>query len=610
MSIVRMLRVTVVGLARDGEAAVRAVQSAGLLHVVRMEDAGAAGSGFDATLTLEEVRNLEAARAAILSYVPVADAAVADWDVGAVVADVQAALATRERAQAALAQAQAMASALEPFGDFDPQEVDALEAAGVAVRFARVMANDWQVHGLSNLAHHLCGQSDTERWAVFVGPDAAALPVTPLQLPRRSLGAVQAEIARQQAELRACVGRVARHARHVGAIDARLDSLADRAAVLRALADGASDASLFAVQGYIPADRHLDLQRAVQPFDGAILADDPAPGEAVPVALHQPAPIAGFAAIVKAFSGMSYWEKDFTPIVMALFLVFGSLCLLDGGYGVLLALTGWWLHRKGNRAFGTVFGVTGVAATLVGMLGGQYFGFVLGQHFWVGHQPPTPLATDPMSCFNFSFVVGLMGVTTAAATAVWQRGWKTSATGALLLALGADALALSTFGGGLLARIVVDAPGSTSVAHLADLIGYVGTALAASGMGAWLLWPDATFGPGKHGANVAWQLYSGTTGLGQDVMSHMRLFGISLSGSILAMVINQIAGMLPLPLGILFAACGHVFVFVLSLLSLYIHSNRLIFLEFGSKCIDGGQAWYEPLRARSGSSHAIAGRTA
>ena len=39
--------------------------------------------------------------------------------------------------------------------------------------------------------------------------------------------------------------------------------------------------------------------------------------------------------------------------------------------------------------------------------------------------------------------------------------------------------------------------------------------------------------------NVLWTLYSGTTGFLQDVLSHMRLFGIALSGSIMALVVNE-----------------------------------------------------------------------
>ena len=85
----------------------------------------------------------------------------------------------------------------------------------------------------------------------------------------------------------------------------------------------------------------------------------------------------------------------------------------------------------------------------------------------------------------------------------------------------------------------------------------------------------------------------------QDILSHMRLFGIALSGAILALVVNKIANMLPLAATILFAIVGHIFVFLLALLSLYIHTNRLIFLEFGSKSITGGHYLYSPFRRSS-----------
>jgi V/A-type H+-transporting ATPase subunit I len=76
----------------------------------------------------------------------------------------------------------------------------------------------------------------------------------------------------------------------------------------------------------------------------------------------------------------------------------------------------------------------------------------------------------------------------------------------------------------------------------------------------------------------------------------MRLFGISLSGAILASVVNEISCLFPIYTQIIFCLIGHVFVFGLSLLSLGVHTNRLIFLEFGSKCIDGGDYYYLPLK--------------
>ncbi len=111
----------------------------------------------------------------------------------------------------------------------------------------------------------------------------------------------------------------------------------------------------------------------------------------------------------------------------------------------------------------------------------------------------------------------------------------------------------------------------------------------------WVLFPEPVFGSARL-PNVIWTLYSGSTGLIQDVLSHMRLFGIALSGSILALVVNQIGAQFPVVITVLFAIVGHIFVFVLALLSLYIHANRLIFLEVGSKCIDGGHLYYQPLQ--------------
>jgi V/A-type H+-transporting ATPase subunit I len=115
----------------------------------------------------------------------------------------------------------------------------------------------------------------------------------------------------------------------------------------------------------------------------------------------------------------------------------------------------------------------------------------------------------------------------------------------------------------------------------------------------WLLFPEAVFGKERRIANILWMLYAGPLGLIQDVLSHMRLFGIALSGAILALVINTMCGLLPAPFGLMFAPFGHLIIFLLSLLSLYIHTNRLIFLEFGTKCMSGGHHYFNPFARRT-----------
>jgi V/A-type H+-transporting ATPase subunit I len=153
-------------------------------------------------------------------------------------------------------------------------------------------------------------------------------------------------------------------------------------------------------------------------------------------------------------------------------------------------------------------------------------------------------------------------------TAIWQSGTKTEASGGFTLALGA----LCYLGTGSTAIF--------SVFFVAAVI-------------LWIMYPIVLFDAKV--PNVLWTLYSGITGLLQDILSHMRLFGISLSGAILAVVVNEVSCVFPLYIKLPFCFFGHLFVFALALLSLYIHTNRLIFLEFGSKCISGGQYYYLPL---------------
>ncbi len=596
MSIVRMLTATIVGRTLDAERVLAAIQSAGLLHVTPMRPPGGlreALRGGDEVL--REVAQLRAAREAI-TQVAAVDTGQAPPDLDGAVATALAAHTERERLAAALATAEATASLLEPFGEFDPADIELIGRHNAPIVFARLTWNDYKALAIEQVPHCVCRESDVELHVALIGPEGLKVPTTPLRLPATRLSQVLREVGHLQAQLRAIEHTLGALAGAVPSIDDRLAELADREAVLMVLGGGLDEGEVFAVRGYVPAENQVDLQRAVSPFQVMLLIDDAAPGDDVPVLLQQPAAVAGFATIVRAFSGMSYWEKDFTPVVLVLFLLFGSLCLLDAGYGVFLTATGAWLWRRGTRDFGGVFALCGLFSIIVGALGGQYFGLLLGKDFWVGQQPPTPIAVDPMACLVFSLVVGLIAMTGAYLTAIWQRGWKTSATGSLLLALGSGALATASFAAAPLLRLVVADPTDALVAETAQGLTVFGKVLVGAGVASWFLYPDATFGDDKRVANFAWQFYSGVAGLGQDVMSHMRLFGISLSGAIMAVVVNEIAVLMPTIPMLIFAAVGHFFVYVLSLLSLYIHTNRLIFLEFGSKCFQGGHSWYSPLQ--------------
>jgi vacuolar-type H+-ATPase subunit I/STV1 len=336
--------------------------------------------------------------------------------------------------------------------------------------------------------------------------------------------------------------------------------------------------NLFAVQGYIPKSQ-VDL--VVNLFHKSKVAFNittPSPSDRVPVKFNNNALFSGFEVIVKMFSGMSYHEKDVTSIVGCLFIWFGALCFMDGGYGLLLFLLGIALFQKEQRQYGAVFIFTGLFTIIFGLLNGQIFGLIVGDHILKNHRPLMMLSTDPFMCLTFSLVIGILNIFFSSITAIWQRGYQTDANGRLCLVIACMLYAFKTH---YVINILVQ-----------DLMFYVFLILS---LFYWIKYPEITFEEEQKLANIVWTIYNGVVGLIQDTLSHMRLFGISLSGAILALVVNEISCLFPIYLQVPFCIAGHIFVFGLSLLSLGVHTNRLIFLEFGSKCIEGGDYYYLPL---------------
>jgi len=101
-----------------------------------------------------------------------------------------------------------------------------------------------------------------------------------------------------------------------------------------------------------------------------------------------------------------------------------------------------------------------------------------------------------------------------------------------------------------------------------------------------------------------WELYN-ITGIFGDLLSYVRLFALGLSGGVLGIVVNQLAGqLLGIPvLGIilyaLFLLVGHTGVLLLSALGAFVHPMRLTFVEFYKNAgFTGGGKAYKPLAAR------------
>jgi V/A-type H+-transporting ATPase subunit I len=91
-----------------------------------------------------------------------------------------------------------------------------------------------------------------------------------------------------------------------------------------------------------------------------------------------------------------------------------------------------------------------------------------------------------------------------------------------------------------------------------------------------------------------------------DILSYARLYGLMLSGAVIAQIVSQYAvgfitsgNFILAILGIILMLVGHVFNLAMSLLSAYIHDARLQYVEFYGKFFEGEGELFTPL----GSNH-------
>lgn len=310
--------------------------------------------------------------------------------------------------------------------------------------------------------------------------------------------------------------------------------------------------------------------------------------------------------VVDMYASPSYNEVDPTSTLFFFFTFFFGLIISDVCYGIILAVGGFLLSKSmksdGSKKLTKLIGAGGIASIIWGLLFGHYFGFSGEQiSFLPAGVMPDP-QKDAIVVLLISLLLGvcqlicgyvIRGINLIKKKKICQ-GIVNGFSWALFM------LGVIMWASGMLMKFF-NIKISDGLQTFFDAINTPGLIVMLSALAIGVIFA----GIGTKGFTKITKSFSalyGVVNLFSDVLSYARLFGLMLSGSVIAEQFNNIAvGLMGSVGGYIIAffvlLIGHVFNIAMSILSAYIHNLRLQYVEFFGKFYEGNGVKFKPFGA-------------
>ncbi len=352
------------------------------------------------------------------------------------------------------------------------------------------------------------------------------------------------------------------------------------------LKEGEKTKRYFCVKGWVGKNDFPLLCKIAEEVDQGCLVKEinPSKGEERRVILKNKGLIESFNIVSGVYGAPKANEPDPTPYLAPFFAVSFGLALSDSGYGLMLILFSLAMKKlfKGVDTFFNLFIIGGVFTFFAGL----FMGTVFGTDVAASLRFFDPVS-DPMGVLVLVSVVGVTQIIAGLMIGAFHN-----------IKEGRINAALGEKGGSIVFLLFVAAFAA------GGNINFVFAGLIM------LVLMNIVFSEKKNPlmriSGGAGALY-GIIGYFSDVLSYSRLLALGLATGIIAMVVNMVAfiamDMVPVAgLGFVIAALvlvvGHTFNLAISVLSSFIHSARLQFVEFFSKFMEGGGVKLKPFSKR------------
>lgn len=584
MSIVKLEKLSLIGLLSDKDRVLDRLQSLGCMHLLPLACTPRDMEG----LPPERAENARKALRYLMD-VPEKRHQIRNDSRFNMDTAVFAVLANRHRLRDVMDRRDALwqrISSLALWGDFELPHLDELN--GNRLWFYVVPRNRMHQLAGSELPWQVVHQDYNADWVVAISPEEPPSESMPVQRVRtgphslswlrRHLEATELELEDIHAERQSLTRWIYQMTRHLAA--------AENVASLKYAKTHTLDRdTLFAVQGWVPSDETDGVRALAQEMGLALLIEPTAPGDKPPTLLKNPETLAAGEDLVGFYQVPAYHAWDPSRVLFFSFALFFAMILSDAGYaavlGVMLAV--YWRHMgcsRNGRRFRVLASLLVGGSLVWGVLVGSYFGFGPPPGFWL--LPPAILdLRDFDTMMHISVGIGVLHLIMANGHVVLQDWGGTEggvAMGWILAMLGGYALWL---GGG--------APGLTAT------MGQTGILV---GLGLVLFMAGGRRPRGIHSVPLRlldglWALTRVTKVFG-DVLSYLRLFALGLASASLALTFNDLARQvneevegLGLLLAIMIMLVGHLLNLALSIMSGVVHGLRLNYIEFFNWALSG-----------------------
>lgn len=349
------------------------------------------------------------------------------------------------------------------------------------------------------------------------------------------------------------------------------------------------------LEGWSPVDKTEELDQYLDESGVYYEVSEPAADERVPIKLKNNRFSRLYEMIGDLYDLPNYHELDLTPFFAPFFMLFFGLCLGDTAYGLLFLILAIVMRRKAKPAMKPVFELMiwlGSSTVIMGLVTGTFFGFSLVEADIPWLEQFKKYMLNANDIFYASLILGviqiLYGMIIKAVGIVIRFGWAASLStwGWLLILIGMGGTAALDATIGLNPQVVK---------YLYYGFGGLGGLLV-------FILNDIKRNPLINVGAGLWDSYNMATGLLGDILSYVRLFALSISGSVMGFVFNDLAiklsGDIPVVspiIMIIIMLFGHGINIFMSALGAFVHPLRLTFVEFYKNAgFEGGGKKYNP----------------